>query len=93
MLTGEGARDIVWGKHPWEKPGGILHMRRPQATARRSTDWPSCIHLGGWESLSPRGGQWLHFQNLESLSGIQISQAKRLSRYSQPCHTPEIQRG
>lgn len=34
----------------------------------------------------------LHFQSLESLSGTQISQAKRPSGYSQLCHTPEIQR-
>lgn len=24
MLTGEGARDVVWGKHPCEKPGGYI---------------------------------------------------------------------
>lgn len=24
MLTGVGARDVVWGKHPCEKPGGYI---------------------------------------------------------------------
>lgn len=97
MLTGEGARDVVCGKHPCEKPGGDIAYEKASGHGQE-------VHLLGlvayiWEGMGepqPEGRavvEWLHFWSLESLSGTQLSQGKRPSGYSPSRHTRENQRG